>query len=25
VILFLVVLTGLLYLSKRKLWSNVAH
>ena len=25
VILFLVVLSGLLYLSKRKIWSNVAH
>jgi cytochrome c1 len=25
VILFLVVLAGLLYLSKRKIWSNVAH
>ncbi|MDK9694991.1 MAG: cytochrome c1 [Siculibacillus sp.] len=25
VILFLIVLTGLLYLSKRKLWANVAH
>lgn len=25
VIMFLVVLAGLLYLSKRKLWSNVAH
>lgn len=25
VILFLIVLTGLLYLSKRKLWSKVAH
>jgi cytochrome c1 len=25
VILFLIVLAGLLYLSKRKIWSNVAH